>query len=152
MLRLFYLVFVLLRTLNGFVLVPLKESNVRLNLFGGGQKKEGGGALSNVAGVMDQFKKAQQIAKRSNELQQELAATTVEGASVDGKIIFKVTGQQTPETVTIADFESYDGASLSASLTEALKTAQDKSLQVMNDKMQELYKEIGFGGPPPEND
>ena len=42
-------------------------------LFGGKKEGGGGGALGNVAGVMDQFKKAQEIAKKSQELQTEHA-------------------------------------------------------------------------------
>ena len=103
-----------------------------LFLFGGG-KKEGGGALSNVASVMDQFKKAQEIAKKSNELQQELAATFVEGASADGKVVVKMSGQQTPTSATVEDFASFEtGAALSDAYTEAFKAAQAKSLEEMN--------------------
>ena len=43
----------------------------RQHLFGGKKEGGGGGALGNVAGVMDQFKKAQEIAKKSQELQTE---------------------------------------------------------------------------------
>ena len=45
----------------------------RQHLFGGKKEGGGGGALGNVAGVMDQFKKAQEIAKKSQELQTEHA-------------------------------------------------------------------------------
>ena len=45
----------------------------RQHLFGGKKEGGGGGALGNVAGVMDQFKKAQEIAKKSQELQTEQA-------------------------------------------------------------------------------
>ena len=121
--------------------------STKLNLFGGG-KKEGGGALSNVASVMDQFKKAQEIAKKSQELQAALAATIVDG-KCEG-VTVQLTGQQTPVGASIESLDGFDGESLSAAFTAAFKEAQQKSLNEMNSKMQELYKEMGFGGPPPD--
>ena len=52
----------------------------RHHLFGGKKEGGGGGALGNVAGVMDQFKKAQEIAKKSQELQTEQARRSPSGA------------------------------------------------------------------------
>lgn len=116
-------------------------------LFGGG-KKEGGGALSSVAGVVDQYKKAQQIAKKSAELQAELGKTIVEGQSEDGKILVTITGQQTPVSASVETLDGYDGESLSQQFTSALKDAQSKSLQEMQLKLQSLYTDIGMGQPP----
>merc|ERR1719405_289040 len=77
-------------------------------LFGGKKEGGGGGALGNVAGVMDQFKKAQEIAKKSQELQQELAAAEFEGASEDGKVTFKMNGQQQPISASAPGFDGMD--------------------------------------------
>ena len=64
------------------------QTLTRQHLFGGKKEGGGGGALGNVAGVMDQFKKAQEIAKKSQELQTELAAAEFEGGC--GAIKFSI--------------------------------------------------------------
>ena len=56
------------------------QTLTRQHLFGGKKEGGGGGALGNVAGVMDQFKKAQEIAKKSQELQTEQARRSQSGA------------------------------------------------------------------------
>lgn len=125
--------------------VPVQSGLQPVSLFGGGNKQ--GGALSNVAGVVDQFKKAQQIAKKSQEMQAELTSQIVEGKSADGMITFSMTGQQIPVSCTMeCDYD--DAATASESFTSALKNAQDKSLELMNTKMQALYAEMGLGGAP----
>ncbi|KAJ8612383.1 hypothetical protein CTAYLR_007939 [Chrysophaeum taylorii] len=116
------------------------------SLFGGGKKE--GGALSSVAGVVDQYKKAQQIAKKSAELQAELGKTVVEASSEDGKITMKISGQQTPVGAEIASLDGYDAATLSDQFTSAIKNAQAKSLEEMNAKLQALYAEIGGAEDP----
>ena len=120
--------------------------STRRHLFGGGGKKEGGGALSNVAGVMDQFKKAQEIAKKSADLQKELAAAEFEGANADGTVTFKMNGQQQATGCAAPGFDGMDAAALSAGYTDAMKDAQGKSIAAMNEKMSELYSSIGLGG------
>ena len=89
------------------------RSLARRDLFGGGGADEGGGALSNVAGVMDQFKKAQEIAKKSQELQTELAAAEFEGASADGSVTFKMNGQQQPVSAAAPGFDGKSAEDLS---------------------------------------
>merc|ERR1719478_998955 len=76
---------------------------------------------------MDQFKKAQEIAKKSQELQTELAAAEFEGASADGSVTFKMNGQQQPVSAAAQD--------LSKAFSEAMADAQAKSLAAMNEKM-----------------
>merc|ERR1719271_2334732 len=70
---------------------------------------------------MDQFKKAQEIAKKSQELQTELAAAA---PGFDGK----------------------SAEDLSKAFSEAMADAQAKSLAAMNEKMQALYASVGLGG------
>lgn len=94
------------------------------------------------------YKKAQQIAKKSAELQAELGKLTVEGRSEDGKIEVSITGQQTPVSVKIDSLEGYDGETLGTQMTSALKDAQAKSLEEMQTKLQDLYADIGMGAPP----
>ena len=54
---------------------------------------------------MDQFKKAQEIAKKSQELQTELAAAEFEGSSADGAVTFKMNGQQQPVGAAAPGFD-----------------------------------------------
>merc|ERR1719426_772690 len=62
---------------------------------------------------MDQFKKAQEIAKKSQELQTELAAAEFEGASSDGSVTFKMNGQQPPVSAAAPGFEGKSAEDLS---------------------------------------
>ena len=118
----------------------------RQHLFGGKKEGGGGGALGNVAGVMDQFKKAQEIAKKSQELQTELAAAEFEGASSDGSVTFKMNGQQQPVSAAAPGFDGKSAEDLSKAFSEAMADAQAKSLAAMNEKMQALYASVGLGG------
>ena len=120
----------------------------RQHLFGGKKEGGGGGALGNVAGVMDQFKKAQEIAKKSQELQTELAAAEFEGASSDGSVTFKMNGQQQPVSAAAPGFDGKSAEDLSKAFSEAMADAQAKSLAAMNEKMQALYASVGLGGGP----
>ena len=115
-------------------------------MFGGKKEGGGGGALGNVAGVMDQFKKAQEIAKKSQELQTELAAAEFEGASADGSVTFKMNGQQQPVSAAAPGFDGKSAEDLSKAFSEAMADAQAKSLAAMNEKMQALYASVGLGG------
>lgn len=124
----------------------------RRSLFGGG-KKEGGGALSNVAGVMDQFKKAQEIAKKSADLQAELSKTEFEGTNEEasGKApthFFSMSGQQVPSKARVEGFDGMSAEELALGYADAMKDAQSKSLMAMNEKMQDLYAAVGLGAPP----
>mmetsp|Transcript_24398 Transcript_24398/g.73219 ORF Transcript_24398/g.73219 Transcript_24398/m.73219 type:complete len:155 (-) Transcript_24398:25-489(-) len=119
----------------------------RRHLFGGGKKDGGGGgALGQVAGVMDQFKKAQEIAKKSQELQQELAAAEFEGSDEGGLVTFTMNGQQGPVKCTAPGFDGADAETLGKAYLEAMQKAQANSLAAMNEKMQALYKSVGLGG------
>ena len=119
----------------------------RKMLFGGGKKS--GGALSNVAGVMDQFKQAQDIAKKSQEMQQELAGAEFEGANADGTVTFVMNGQQQPVSAAAPGFDGLDAAALATGYQDAIKDAQAKSLAAMNEKMAALYESVGLGGAMP---
>ena len=118
----------------------------RQHLFGGKKEGGGGGELGNVAGVMDQFKKAQEIAKKSQELQTELAAAEFEGASADGAVTFKMNGQQQPVSAGRPGLRREVRRGPVAAFSEAMADAQAKSLAAMNEKMRALYASVGLGG------
>lgn len=106
--------------------------------------------LGGVAGIMDSmenFKTAQQVGKMTNSLVQELASTTVEGTSVEGKVKVYFDGQQQPVGVKIDDafLQDVDSASdLSAALTLAMKDAYRKSAERMDEKMKSFYVDLGL--------
>ena len=122
------------------------QTLTRHHLFGGKKEGGGGGALGNVAGVMDQFKKAQEIAKKSQELQTELAAAEFEGASADGSVTFKMNGQQQPVSAAAPASTARAPRTCRRPSPEAMADAQAKSLAAMNEKMQALYASVGLGG------
>ena len=125
-------------------LAPPRGASSRLAsrrfLFGGGKKD--GGALSNVAGVMDQFKKAQEIAKKSQEMQQELAAAEFEGANADGTVTFKMNGQQQPVSAAAPGFDGeaappLDPAPLRAQLARLALAGQRVEMEVVETSFDE---------------
>merc|ERR1712194_374901 len=120
----------------------------QLGLFGGGSKEGGDGK----AGMMDQlamFKKAQEMAKKKNDLDKELASETFAGSGADGKVTAqcKFAPSKNPmdpqPDYQAAGFEFdeewYEAASpeeLGAAVTEAYRDG----IEVTNVAVQEKYK------------
>ena len=105
--------------------------------------------LGGVAGIMDSmenFKTAQQVGKMTNALVQELAATTVEGVAVDGKVKVVFDGQQRPLGVQIDEtyLANVEASDLSVALTTAMKDAYRKSAERMDEKMKSFYVDLGL--------
>lgn len=117
------------------------SSNLQLGLFGGGSKdgdsKPGGGMMDQLA----MFKKAQEMAKKKQTLDQELASETFEGVAADGKVkaSCKFVPSKNPMDpqpdyqATGFDFEEewYDAASpddLSAAVKEAFMNSIEVSV------------------------
>ena len=115
----------------------------------GAMARDGKGTLGGVAGTMDSmdsFKKAQRVGKRTSALVLELSATTVEGASPDGKVKVIFDCQQRPIKTIIdeAYFEASDFSDVSNAITAAMKDAHAKSIERMDDKMKSFYSELGM--------
>lgn len=142
-----------------------------LNLFGG--KKEGGDAGGNnpMGGMMDQlamFKKAQEIAKKKQDLDKEIADMDIIGTAADGKI--KITVQYVPAQLPMNPSPGYDAVNidideaylndvssedLSAALVEAIRSGETKANEVVAEKYKTLEAEmsgilggLGGGAPP----
>ena len=102
----------------------------------------------------EMMKKYSEVGVKVQALQEELAATEVECATTDGSVVVKVTGTQVPQSVTVTPELVEKGAdAVSAELTAALKSAHAKSGGYAQQKMQDLYKEMGLGegmAPPPK--
>ncbi|GFH45058.1 hypothetical protein CTEN210_01532 [Chaetoceros tenuissimus] len=148
------------------------SSTTSLNLFGG--KKSGGdeGKGGPMGGMMDQlamFKKAQEIAKKKNDLDKEIAQMDIIGSAADGKI--KVTVQYVPAQLPANPSPGYDATKididedylsevscedLNAALVEALRDGETAATKVVAEKYQSLDKELsgilggmGAGAAPP---
>ena len=116
-----------------------------------------GGSTSGVVTIMDtmdQLKRSQRIGKITATLVQELKSISVEGSSENGKIKIIFDGQQNPISTYID--ESYfrearnngDANDLAKSITAAMKDARMKSVEKMNEKMKNVYNDLGFYNTP----
>jgi DNA-binding protein YbaB len=124
-----------------------------------------------MGGMMDQlamFKKAQEIAKKKQDLDQEIAELDIIGTAADGKI--KVTVQYVPaqlpanptpgfDTTSIDIDEEYlnevSSEDLSSALVDALRDGETSATKLVAEKYQSLDKELssilgGMQGAPQE--
>lgn len=68
-------------------LVSIKKSSTSLNLFGGGGgNKDGGAKKPNMMDQLGMFKKAQEIAQKKKNIENELAKIDYTGTAADGKV------------------------------------------------------------------
>lgn len=127
-------------------------------MFGGGggdKDGEGGGFMDKIKQAQQMFnpemmKKYSEVGMKVQQLQEELAATEVECATNDGSVVVKVSGTQVPNSVVVSEELVAKGAeACSAELTAALKSAHAKSGGYAQQKMQDLYKDMGLGDGPP---
>lgn len=114
---------------------------------------ESKGALGGVAGIMDSmdsFKRSQRIGKITGALVQELRSTTVEGVAENGKVKVIYDCQQRPVSTYIdeAFFQAMDASDVAAAITSAMKDANSKSTEKMDEKMKSFFNELGL---PPSN-
>jgi DNA-binding protein YbaB len=136
----------------------IASTTTSLNLFGG--KKEGGGdaKAGGMGGMMDQlamFKKAQEIAKKKQDLDQDIAAMDIIGSSADGKI--KITVQYVPAQLPANPSPGYDATKididedylnevscedLSAALVEGIRNGETKANEVVAEKYKSLESEM----------
>ena len=128
------------------------SSSSRLNLFGGGGNKDG--AAKPGGGIMDQmamFKKAQEMAKKKQTLDSELASEDFKGKGADGKVTatVKFAPSKNPmdpspgyETTAIDfDEEWFEGASTD-DISNAVKDALMDGIEVTNVAVTEKYKAL----------
>jgi DNA-binding protein YbaB len=143
-------------------------SSAPLNLFGG--KKESGDGGGGMGGMMDQlamFKKAQEIAKKKQDLDKQIAEMEIIGSAADGNI--KVTVQYVPAQLPANPSPGYDAVAididdayladvssedLGAALVEAIRSGEESATKVVAEKYQSLDKELsgmlgGMGGGAP---
>mmetsp|Transcript_7119 Transcript_7119/g.17863 ORF Transcript_7119/g.17863 Transcript_7119/m.17863 type:complete len:166 (+) Transcript_7119:125-622(+) len=120
-----------------------------LNLFGGGSQE--GGEKKLGGGMMDQlamFKKAQEMAKKKNQLDDELAAENFTGKSADGQVTVSCSfspsknpmDPQPDYQATKFDFDAdwFEGAS-PEDIGAAVKEALMDGIEVTNEAVKQKY-------------
>jgi len=106
--------------------------------------------MGETVSTMENFKKAQDIGKRTSTVLQELSSMMIEGVAADGKVRIFVDGQQRPTGADIDEkyLASVTVDDLNTAVTAAMQDAHIKSTEQMEEKMQALYAEVGL--PPPQ--
>ena len=138
----------------------LKEFNGKSSNNGSRSGGSSGGVVT-IMDSMDQLKRSQRIGKITATLVQELKSITVEGSSENGKIKITLDGQQNPISTFIDESyfreqqqqpqrsTSVDTNELAKAITVAMKDARIKSIEKMNEKMKNVYNELGFYNTSP---
>jgi len=128
----------------------LQDQDDQSRKFSGGNvrapSKPKEGSIGETAYMIESFKKAQFVGKRTEIICQDLAKLKCEGSSENGKVKVIFDGQQNPIGVIIDDsfLLNVSNVDLSSAITEAMQDAHSKSRQVMKDKMQYLYSDLGL--------
>ena len=105
------------------------------------------GSMGGTASMMENFKQSQDLGKRTSALVQDLSSSTIEGTAADGKVRVFVDGQQRPIGVDIdPDYISNISSveDLNEAITLAMQEANSKSMQQMQEKMSNLYTDLGI--------
>ena len=93
------------------------------------------------------MKKYSEVGVKVQALQEELAQTEIECATSDGGVVVKVTGTQVPLSVEVTQGLCDAGSEKAgAELTAALKQAHMKSGVYAQDRMKDMYEELGLAG------
>ena len=98
-----------------------------------------GFGLPNFGQLTEAFRKAQQIQKDAQKLQEELEEMELEGKSIDEKVSIWLSGNQEPLRVKIDQSLLEEGAEkIEEKILEALKKAHELSTTTMKTRMEEL--------------
>ena len=104
--------------------------------------------LPNFGQLTEAFRKAQQIQKDAQKIQEELEAMEIEGTSADGRASIWLSGNQQPLRVRLDPSLLSEGQAISEAATlDALKTAYELSTEAMKSKMEELTGGLNFSLP-----
>jgi len=109
--------------------------------------------LPNFGQLTEALRKAQQIQKDAQKLQEELEALELQGSSVNGKAIVWLSGNQEPIRVQIDPSLLQEGhEAAESSILEALKAAYENSTTTMKNKMEDLTGGLNLNLPGINND
>ncbi len=96
----------------------------------------------------DMMKQIEQMQRKMEQAQQEIAASTVEGSAGGGVVTVTMTGDQEIQAVTIKPeaVDPEDIETLQDLVAAAVNDALDKSKQLQNDRLGSVTS--GMGLPP----
>jgi len=132
--------------------VGSRAASARMLFGGGGDDKEGGGFMDKMKAAQQMFnpemmKKYSEVGQKVQALQEELAQTEIECATGDDAVVVKVSGTQVPISIEVTQGLCDAGSEKAgAELTAALKQAHMKSGMYAQDKMKQMYEEVGLAG------
>ncbi|KAJ8908411.1 hypothetical protein NDN08_005120 [Rhodosorus marinus] len=124
---------------------------------GGGDANKPFGMFGQMGKIMDAYKKAQEFTKETKIMQEELAATELEGTARDGLVKVVMTGNQVPLSVEVSEELLGEGSeAVSEACTEAFKEAHRISVAHMQTNLSNLTASFGLpanigegpGAPP----
>ena len=111
-----------------------------------------GFGLPNLGQLAEAFRKAQQIQKDAQKLQEELDSMELEGCSEDGKASIWLSGNQQPLKVRIDEEILNQGkAATEEAILSALQNAYTLSTTTMKNKMEELTGGLKLPGMDEDN-
>nr|YP_002049065.1 hypothetical protein PCC_0415 [Paulinella chromatophora]ACB42855.1 hypothetical protein PCC_0415 [Paulinella chromatophora] len=107
-----------------------------------------GFGLPNFGQLTEAFKKAQQIQKDAQKLQQELDAMELEGTSKNGRASVWLSGNQQPLRIRLAPELLTEGPDATErAILEALKEAYSNSTSIMKERMEDLTGGLNLNLP-----
>ena len=99
----------------------------------------------------EMMKKYSEVGEKVQNLQQELQQTEIECSTGEGAIVIKMSGTQVPVDVKVTDQICGMGSEAAgAELTAALKQAHAKSGKYAQERMAQLYGDMGLAMGPPQ--
>lgn len=125
---------------EGYVLRHTSSLSTRRYLFGSPEppnkqppaKKEGGGLFGDMGNMMDNIKKAQEMAKVYQQTMKELAETNIVGSDPSGQVTATFTGVGVPVGIKVSDAMAGQNAeAISAAATQAMLDAHTKAQKEM---------------------
>ena len=104
--------------------------------------------LPNFGQLTEAFRKAQQIQKDAQKIQEELETLELEGCSKNGKVSVWLSGNQEPIRVQIdPSLLIEEKETAETAILEALKAAYENSTATMKSKMEELTGGLNLNLP-----
>ena len=109
--------------------------------------------LPNFGQLTEAFRKAQQIQKDAQKLQEELDSMEIEGSNEDGRATIWLSGNQKPIKIKLeADLVKEGKEVLEKAVLEALQASYQASTETMKERMEELTGGLNLNLPGMNDD
>lgn len=113
--------------------------------------KNGGGIFGGMGDMFGALKKAQELAKKAEQLNKELSSSHFIGKDTSGTVTATFDGTAKPVSVAVPDSMLAQGSdAVSLAVTQAVLDGHTKSQAAMMGRMQDLYSQLGVPTPPSE--